>query len=192
MIIERIGIEGGSVINAVLVYKDMNAHLRPSHFTKEYDFIYDQVRNLHAYNPFYVLNIFIDNHLSHPSNSGLVQLILSCLKNNMYIGCRFYANGDQNDAHLFMITGFSASKRAFYVKNTWGKFISLLYVNDIGKGTIVFDGEKIRARINLFEFVYTRKGPPFQFQHIGKEEFELLQREWGGKEVYTEKNPFTV
>lgn len=193
LITEQFGTEGGSVGQGVSVYYNLIRNDRPAHFTKEYNAMYTAVTNFPKIpTPFYVNHVFLSEKLlSHEEHTYIVQLILLFLKHKMYIGCRFYADNDQSMGHLFMITGYSASKRAFYVKNTWGIFASMLKVDDIGKNKITFDRERMTARINMFAFVYTRKGHPFVFDTVTPTILSQFKQDFGDDGKIYPRNPLT-
>jgi hypothetical protein len=194
LITEKFGVDGGSIFQGATVRSDILAKKRPRHFTPEYNSMYTTVSrfiNSKKLPPFYVNHVFLSNKpLDHEEHNGLVQLILLFLKHRLYIGCRLYADNDQSMGHLFMITGYSASKRAFYVKNTWGIFVSMLSVDDIGKSKITFDREKMTARVNMFAFVYTRKGDPFIFDTVTPNVITQFKHEFGDTEKTYSQNPF--
>ena len=196
-ITERFGTNGGSVSQSSLIYPSILRRARPKHFTKLYDPMYTAVtRHLdeNRLTPIFVNYVFLDESypLDSERHTGVVNLLLLFLKHHMYIGCRFYMDNDQSQGHLFMITGFSKSKRAFYVKNTWGTYTSMLYVKDIGKNHISFDGERISARVNMFAFVYsTKDSVPFDFHEVDKKVVAKFKKEFGDTSSYMNTNPFT-
>ena len=164
LITERYGINGGSISDCLTLYPSIVHVERPRRFTEAYNDMYATAsRYLHRHPPTLFQHNYVELHegksLDHPMYSSLVQLIFLFLKNNMYIGCRFHMTSNIDNGHLFMITGYSASKRAFYVKNSWGTFVSMLKVKYFGRPSIIIDNERWRARINLFMFVYTRPEP---------------------------------
>ena len=195
LITEQFGTEGGSVGQGLSVYSKLIRKERPSHFTQDYNGMYSEVVHFVKSNPltpFYVNHVFLsDKLLSDDEHTYIVQLILLFLKHRMYIGCRFYADNDQSMGHLFMITGYSASKRAFYVKNTWGIFVSMLKIDEIGKNKITFDRERMTARINMFAFVYTRKGQPLVFDTVTPNILSQFKHDFGDNEKTLTRNPLT-
>jgi hypothetical protein len=195
-ITERFGLDGGSIAQSANIYPAILHQDRPKHFTKIYDPMYTAVTEYldhHPPGPFFVNHIFLnEGTLADEQHTGLVNLLLLFLKHNKYIGCRFYADNDQSQGHLFMVTGFSKSKKAFYVKNTWGTYTSMLYVKDIGKKTITFEKEKMVARVNMFAFVYTTKDrTPIDFYDVDEEVVAKFKQEFGDTSPYMKTNPFT-
>ena len=152
---------------------------RPLHFTSEYNSMYTAISTVKP-TPFYVNHVFLsDNPLDDESNSLVVQLMLLFLQHDMYIGCRYYSNNDPSEGHLFAIVGYSASKNAFYVKNPWETYVSLLAVSDIGKSRVTFEGQRMTARVNMFAFVYTRRPPllPFVFNKVTPDILQQFKKE---------------
>ena len=195
-ITERFGIDGGSILQSANIYSSVLHKDRPKHFTKLYDPMYTAVSKYLSrkpVRPFFVNHIFLDDGiLQDEQHTGLVNLLLLFLKHHKYIGCRFYADNDQSQGHLFMITGYSESQKAFYVKNTWGTYTSMLYVKDIGKKTITFEKEKMVARVNMFAFVYTTKDrTPIDFYEVDEEVVAKFKQEFGDTSPYMKTNPFT-
>jgi len=188
LITERFGLEGGTIHQCLSIRPLMEEKVRPAHFTKPYDDMYATVVQFlqPPLTPFHYNYVFLDDtkSLDDPMYTSLVELLLLFLKNNMYIGSRFYMTKDESEGHLFMITGYSASEHAFRVKNTWGTFSSLLRIKEFGKPTLVFDNERIRARVNMFAFVYTRD-VGIEFSHVTPEIVSLFQREFE-KPLYTQ------
>jgi len=196
LITERYGLDGGSIAQSASIFPSLLHKERPRHFTKIYDSMYISVSKYvdsHTLTPFFVNHVFLkEGTLMDEQHTGLVNLLILFLKHDNYIGCRFYADNDQSQGHLFMITGFSKSKNAFYVKNTWGTYTSMLYVKDIGKNTITFDDEKMTARVNMFAFAYTTKDSmPIEFQSVNKQVVTRFKQELGDTSKYMKKNPFT-
>lgn len=195
-ITERFGKDGGTILQSSSIYPSVLRKDRPKHFTKLYDPMYTAVSNYLSNRPpppFFVNHVFLDEGtLQDDHHTGVVNLLLLFLKHRRYIGCRFYADNDQSQGHLFMITGYSQSKKAFYVKNTWGTYSSMLYVKDIGRKTITFDEEKIVARVNMFAFAYTTRDRfPIQFHRVDEAVVARFRKEFGDTSTYMRTNPFT-
>lgn len=170
LIIERYGLDGGDLSQCLSIYSRVKEKERPRKFTEPYQAMYTTVESFltkHDLPPFYYNQIFMDSTLENEQNKSLFDLLLLFLEHNMYIGCRFYTDNNIANGHLFILTGYSASQNAFYVKNSWGMFVSMLKVSEIGKNTITFDTDgKIKARVNMFAFVYTRKNGPLLFDTV--------------------------
>jgi hypothetical protein len=181
LIVERYGIDGGALFQCVSIYPSVKQKERPKQFTEAYQSMYTTVDTFlshHKPTPFYFNQVFIpDSKLEDAENIPLFDLILLFLENNMYIGCRFYTGNDVMNGHLFILTGYSASQNAFYVKNSWGMFVSMLKASEIGKNTITFDTDKMKARVNMFGFVYTRKKGPLYFDTVTPEIVEEFKHE---------------
>lgn len=183
LIVERYGIDGGDLFQCLSIYPSVKDKERPRKFTESYQAMYTTVNTFltkHHQSPFYFNQIFMnDLKLEDSENKSLFDLLLLFLEHHMYIGCRFYTGNDVSNGHLFILTGYSASQHAFYVKNSWGMFVSMLKVSEIGKNTITFDTDgKIKARVNMFAFVYTRMKGPLLFDTVTPDIVEEFQHEF--------------
>jgi len=186
LIIEKFGMDGGLVHRSLEIYPSLLHKHRPQHFTEPYDNMYSTVSHyLQHPPPLFQCNYveldesaYVDKpkSLDDPLYDNLVQLIFLFLQHNMYVGCRFYMLNDITMGHLFMITGYSSSKKAFYMKNTWGTFVSMLKLKDIGKNMYGFETQSYKVRINLFIFVYPRS-TPLRFFKVTPEILHTFKRE---------------